>query len=227
MRAFVRLLPRLLLLGVAAAALLVLAERERSAHADTLRPLPTPAPPAAAPAALAPRPVLPAPALPSAPVPTTLTGAAGPLSGVPEVAPPEPLLPDLPPVPEVPDVPTTLDRVLELGAAPAPAAPAAVNAPDRAPSTLAEPASARLDPPPVGGIVDGLGVGVEPARSPPADAPGSPHPCPGGGSPHPTPTDAAAFPDPTTDDASRRVGLLAEARADASTLLGDPLLRPD
>jgi hypothetical protein len=147
---------------------------------------------------------------------------------MPEVAPPEPFLPDLPAVPDVPDVPMPLDRVLELGAAPGPDAPAPANAPDRASSTqLPEPMSSRFAPGEIGGFVFGGDMGFAPARAPPDDTPGPPHPCPGGGSPHPTRADPVAFPDPATDDASRRAGLLAEARAYASTSLRDPLLRPD
>jgi hypothetical protein len=282
MRAFVRLLPRLLFLAVAAAALLVLAERARSAHADALPPITAPAPPEAPSLSPTPLPSLPAPppvtppslsapsplpALPSPPVltaptlpgvivpalpgvptppdltgapaapevpgapavdPESVTGILGPLPGVPEVAPPEPLLPDLPAVPEVPDVPVPLDRVLELGATPAPDAPAPANAPDRAPAQLlADPSASRADARDVFPVVFGGEVGIAPARGPPVGAPGSPHPCPGGGSSHPNRTDPAAFLDPAADEASRRAGSLAEARAYASTLLRDPLLRPD
>ena len=280
MRAFVRLLPRLLFLGVAAAALLVLAERERSAHADALPPITTPEapslPPVTTPSVPAPPPVtppspppapslpalpappvpipppssLPVPALPDVPAPAPpdlpgvpaapevpgapavdpdgVTRIVGPLPGVPEVAPPEPLLPDLPAVPDVPDVPLPLDRVLELGATPAPDAPAPANPPGRAPSQLlADPPASRVDTGNDFGVLFGGDVTLLPARGPPGDAPGSPHPCPGGGSPHPTRSDPAAFLAPAADDASRHAGLLAEARAYASTLLRDPLLRPD
>jgi hypothetical protein len=240
MRAFVRLLPRLLLLGVAAAALLVLAERERSAHAEVLPPVTTPEPPAAPPvptlptlpsvdAPAPPAPLVPAPA--AAPDPGSLTGAVGPLPDVPEVAPPESLLPDLPALPALPDVPDvrmTLDRLLELGAAPAPDPPAAANVPAGVPSTLlADPVSAPFDPSEPGGFAVGAGIDVTVARAPPAQAPGSPHPCPGGGSPHPTQTDAAAPPEPAASAAPRRAGSRTDARACATTVLCDPLLRPD
>jgi hypothetical protein len=244
MGTFVRLLPRLLFLGVAAAALLVLAERERSAHADALPPVSTPVAPAPPPPttpqlptpppvpvpALLPVPVpptvppVPAPAPPGLPVPAPpefpaapgvpgapgvppvdpvgVTGIVGPLPGVPEVAPPEPLLPDVAPVPEVPAVPVPLDRILELGATPAPDAPAPANAPELAGfALLAGPASSHLDPR-TGNVLGGVDVGFSPTRAPPTEVPG-------------------------TDDASRRAGLLAEAPAYASTSLRDPLLRPD
>lgn len=288
MRTFVRLLLRLLFVGVAAAALLALAERGRSAHADALPPITTPTlpaapapsppttpslpappplpapptPPVTAPTAPAP-PSLPAPTLPSSPVPAlpalpsvdapappaaptpalpgvpdvpgaptvdsgSVTGITGPLPSVPDVAPSEPLLPDLPAVPAVPDLPTPLDRVLELAAAPVPGPPAPAGTADHAPTTpVAEPAPARFDPFEAGSFLVGVDTGLTPARGPPAEAPGSPHPCPGGGSSHPNRTDPAAFLHPATDDASRRAGSLAEARAYASTLLRDPLLRPD
>ena len=286
MGTFVRLLPRLLFLGVAAVALLVLAGRERSAHADAPPPvtspeltepslppvtapsLPAPPPPPAPPPIAAPSlppaitPSLPAPAIPSiaAPAPAapsvggtelptppvpappgvpdvdpeTLSPVVGllptapALPEVPDVAPPLPGLPDLSSVPAVPHAPTPLDRVLELSATPAPNAPVPVNAPDRSPPVpLAEPAPSRLVPREPGGMLVSVDVGFTPARGPPTDAPGSPHACRGGGSPHPTGADQAAFLAPATGDASRRAGLLAEARAYLSTLLRDPLLRPD
>jgi fused signal recognition particle receptor len=236
MRAFVRLLPRLLLLAVAAVALLVLAERERSAHADVLPPLTTPPPPSApapdptTPPSLPAPPPLPAPTLPPAPEPS-LTGAVAPLRSVPEVAPPEPLVLDLPPVPDLTDVPmVTLARVLELGAAPAPDAPAVADAPGAAPSPLlAEPLSAPLDASEPGGFLVGAGADFAAARAPPVEAPGSPHPCPVGGSPHPTQTDVAPFPEPepAACEAPRGASSRTDARAYASTLLCDPLLRPD
>ncbi len=279
MRTFVRLLPRLLLLGVAAAALLVLAERERSAHADALPPitppeLPTvPPPPPVAPPTLPEPPALPpvtAPAPPvvpsitvpvppiSTPAPPTvppgglpapaepdppaapdvpagpgvpgidpgpLTGIVGPLPDVPEVSTPEPLLPELP---EIPDPAIPLPGVLDLLSAPAPTAPLPADAPGLAPSVpVPGPAPSRVDPTEIGGSIVGIEVGVVTARAPPTEVPGSPRPCPGGGSPRPTRTDPAAFPAPGTVEATRRAGLLAEARAYASALLRDPLLRPD
>jgi hypothetical protein len=170
------------------------------------------------------------PGLPEVPAPPSVdsgavTGVVGPLPNVPEVAPPEPVLPDLP---AVPDVPTPLERVLDLGATPTTDAPAPANAPDRAPSTLlSEPTASRLDPRDAVGMLVAVDVALAPARGPPPELPGPPHPCPGGGTPHPTRTDPAAFLDPATDDASRRAESLAEARAYASTSLRDPLLRPD
>lgn len=126
MRAFVRLLPRLLLLAFAAAALLVLAERERSAHADALPPRTTPGPSAdpapppfttPPPPAPPPRPPhlvvappsppqLPVPTPPSPPIPTlpTLPPVDTPAPpGSPVPAPPE--LGGLPGVPEAPGTP--------------------------------------------------------------------------------------------------------------------------
>lgn len=128
MGTIVRLLPRVCLLGVAAGAILILAERARDAHADVPSPpsvtapaLPdlatapvvtgavplipaveTPMPPA--PRALSPPPV---PDAPVAPVidPSTVTGAVHALPDVPPVAPPAPLLPELPELAGLPDVP--------------------------------------------------------------------------------------------------------------------------
>jgi hypothetical protein len=149
----------------------------------------------------------------------------GPLPDVPEVSPPDPALPDLS---ELPDPALPLDGVLELSAAPAPAAPAPADALDRAPSVpVADPAPSRVELVEVGELLAGIDVGFPPARAPPTETPGSPHPCPGGGSPHPTRADPAAYLSPGADHASRRAGLLAEARVYASTLLRDPLLRPD
>jgi hypothetical protein len=149
----------------------------------------------------------------------------GPLPDVPEVSPPDPALPDLS---ELPDPALPLDGVLELSAAPAPAAPAPADALDRAPSVpVADPAPSRVELVEVGEQLAGIDIGFPPARAPPSETPGSPHPCPGGGSPHPTRADPAAYLSPGADHASRRAGLLAEARVYASTLLRDPLLRPD
>jgi hypothetical protein len=121
-----------------------------------------------------------------------------------------------------------LDRVLELGATPAPDAPAPADTPDRGPSQLlADPPAWRVAIGDAFGALFGAEITLAPARGPPGEAPGPPHPCPGGGSPHPTRSDPVALLDPAADDASRRAGLLAEARAYASTLLRDPLLRPD
>src|SRR5947209_8366193 len=179
MRTIVRVLPRLVLLGVAGGALLVLAERAQEAHAQASDP------PAA-------------PASPSVPSP------------------------------ELPDPAIPLDGVLELSAAPAPATPVPADALDRAPSVpVAGPAPSRVELAATGEPLAGIDVGFLPARGPPTEAPGSPHPCPGGGSPHPTPADPAAHLSPGVDRASRRTGLLADARVYASTLLRDPLLRPD
>jgi hypothetical protein len=198
-------------------------------------PLPAPtlptAPAVAAPEVPAPMPpvVLPAPDVPGAPAPPGIPGidpgTVGPLPEVPEVPAPEATLPELP---ELPDPAVPLNGLLDLSAAPPLAAPAPVNAPDLAPSvTVPDPAPSRIAFVETGGLFAGIDVGFPPARAPPPDAPGSPHPCPGGGSTHPTRADPAAFLPPGADDASRRAGLLAEARAYASALLRDPLLRPD
>ena len=206
--------------------------------------LPLPAPPAltipavAAPEVPAPVPpvVVPAPDVPGAPAapdipgidPGRVTGPVGPLPDVPEVSPPEATLPELPELPEVPDPTVPLGTVLDLSVTPAPAAPAPVNAPDRAPPvSVPDPAPSRAVVVETGGPLAGTDFGFPPARGPPADVPGSPRPCPGGGSTHPTRADPAALLSPGADDASRQAGLLAEARAYASALLRDPLLRPD
>jgi hypothetical protein len=177
--------------------------------------------------------VLPAPDVPGAPTapglpgidPGGVTGTVGPLPDVPEVPAPEATLPELP---ELPDPTVPLEGVLDLSAAPAPVAPAPVNSPDRAPSVpVPDPAPSRVALVETGGLFAGFDIGSPPARAPPTDPPGSPHPCPGGGSTHSTRADPAAFLPPGADDASRRAGLLAEARAYASALLRDPLLRPD
>jgi len=145
--------------------------------------------------------------------------------GVPEVSAPAAALPDLP---ELPDPAIPLDGVLELSAAPAPAAPVPADALDRAPSVpVADPAPSRVELAETGELLAGIDVGFPPARGPPIEAPGSPHPCPGGGSPHPTRADPVAYLSPGADHASRRAALLADARVYASTLLRDPLLRPD
>jgi hypothetical protein len=199
-------------------------------------PLPAPtlptAPAVAAPEVPAPVPpvVPPAPDVPGAPAapgipgldPHHVTGTVGPLPDVPEVSPPDATLPELP------DPVVPLDGLLDLSAAPPPAAPAPVNAPDLAPSvTVPDAARSRIALVETAGRLAGIDIGLPPARAPPPDAPGSPHPCPGGGSTHPTRADPAGLLPPGTDDASRRAGLLAEARAYASALLRDPLLRPD
>ena len=179
------------------------------------------------------------PAVPSAPevpgVPTAprvpgidaggVAGNVGPLPDVPEVSPPDPALPDLS---ELPNPAIPLDGVLELSAAPAPAAPVPADALDRAPSVpVADPAPSRVELVETGELLAGIDVGFPPARAPPIGTPGPPHPCPGGGSSHPTRADPVAYLSPGADHASRRAGLLAEARVYASTLLRDPLLRPD
>src|SRR5438445_235084 len=157
MRTIVRVLPRLVMLGVAGGALLVLAERAQDAHAQVPEPPAVPG----------------SPSIPSVDLPPVTTP---PPTTPPAPAPPPVPSPSLPPAPTVP---------------PAPALPPSVPLP-------AMPA-----------------------------LPGSPHPGPGGGAPHPTRADPAAYLSPGADHASRRAGLLAEARVYASTLLRDPLLRPD
>jgi hypothetical protein len=149
----------------------------------------------------------------------------GPLPDVPEVSPPEAALSDLAEL-TAPVIP--LNGVLDLSAAPAPAPSAPPDALDRAPSVpAADPAPSRVELAETAELLAGIDVGFPPARGPPTETPGSPHPCPGGGSPHPTRADPAAYLSPGVDHASRRAGMLAEARAYASTLLRDPLLRPD
>lgn len=144
---------------------------------------------------------------------------------VPEVSAPDAALPDLP---ELPDSAIALGSALELSAAPAPATPVPADALDRAPSVpVADPAPSHVASAESGELLAGIDFGFPPARAPPTEAPGSPHPCPGGGSPHPTRADPAAYLSPGADHASRRAGMLAEARVYASTLLRDPLLRPD
>ena len=144
---------------------------------------------------------------------------------MPEVPAPEATLPQLP---KLPDPVVPLERVLDLTAAPAPVAPPPANAPDLAPSVpVPDPAPSHVALVGTGGLFADIDIGSPPARAPPIGAPGSPHPCPGGGSTHPTRPDPAALLPPGADDASRQAGLLAEARAYASALLFDPLLRPD
>ena len=297
MRTIVRVLPRLVLLGVAGGALLVLAERAQEAHAQASDPPAAPAspsvpsadlppvttPPPTTPPAPAPPPVPEAPAPPPTvppavpvPTPTAPTTPAIPgVTAVPEVPAPGPApvpsapdipgvpaapgipgidtgrvvgplpnVPDVPDVPEVPEVSTPAtelpelpelpdpaippDGVLGLSAAPAPATPVPADALDRAPSVpVAGTAPSRVEFAETGEPLAGIDVGFPPARGPPTEAPGSPHPCPGGGSPHLTRADPAAYLSPGVDRASRRTGLLADARVYASTLLRDPLLRPD
>jgi len=187
--------------------------------------------PAPAPPVLAPAPDVPgAPAAPDIPGidPGGVTGTVGPLPAVPEVSPPDATLPELPQLPGLPDPAGPLDGLLDLSAAPPTAAPSPVNPPDLAPSvTVPDPAPSRVAVFETGGLFAGIDVGFPPARAPPPDAGGSPHPCPGGGSTHPTRADPAALLPPGADDASRRAGPLAEARAYASAVLRDPLLRPD
>lgn len=200
-------------------------------------PLPSrPAAPAVPPATGPDVPGVPPAALPDAPAapdvpgvdPGLVTDAVGPLPDVPEVEPPEPSLPDLPELPELPDPVVPLDGVLDLGSAPVPQAPAPADTPDGAPSTpVADPAPTRARFTGTDIALGGFDVGFVLARAPPTEEPGSPHPCPGGGFTHPTRADPAAFLSPGADAASRRAGLLAEARAYASALIRDPLLRPD
>ncbi len=211
------------MLGVAGGALLVLAERAQDAPAQTIDPLAAPTIPPVPPPALP----LPAPSAPTIPGidPGGVTGTVGPLPDVPEVPPPEATLPALP---ELPDPTIPLNGVLDLSAAPAPAAPVPPDALDRAPSVpVPDPARSRVVLAETGGLLAGIDFGVPAARGPPTDAPGSPHPCPGGGSTHPTRADPAVLLPPGADEASRQAGLRAEARAYASALLRDPLLRPD
>ncbi|HYX11453.1 MAG TPA: hypothetical protein VE817_05710 [Candidatus Acidoferrum sp.] len=157
-----------------------------------------------------------------------MTGTVGPLPDVPdvpEVSAPAAALPDLP---ELPDPTIPLNGVLDLSAAPAPAAPVPADALDRAPSVPgADPAPSRIELVETGELLPAIDVGFPPARAPPGDVPGSPHPCPGGGSSHPTRANPAAYLSPGADQASRQAGLLAEARVYASTSVRDPLLRPD
>jgi hypothetical protein len=146
-----------------------------------------------------------------------------PLPNVPEVSAPDATVPNLP---ELPGPAIPLNG--ELSAAAAPAAPVPTDALDRAPSVpVADPAPSRVELAETGEQLADIDVDFPPARGPPIEAPGSPHPCPGGGSPHPTRADPAAYLSPGADHASRRAALLAEARVYASTLLRDPLLRPD
>jgi hypothetical protein len=237
MGAIVRLLPRLFLLGLAAGALLVLADRARDAHAQA--PHPPTAPPALSP-----------PRVPDAPdTPDvdagTVTGAVGALPAVPTVAPPEPLLPQLPELPQLPDVPglpdvpqvpevpelpaprQAPDGVLGLSAAPAPIAPSPSAAPRR-PSSAPE-----AEPPPAGvasteasGVPAGLDTDVVAARAPPRVTP-SRHPCPDGETSEPTDADQAACLASGVDDANRGGESFDEPCSRASALLRDPLLRPD
>ena len=146
--------------------------------------------------------------------PGRVTGTVGPLAAVPEISPPEATLPDLPELPEVPDPAMPFEGLFDLSAAPAPAVPAPVNAPDRAPSVpVPDPAPSRLALVETGGLLAGIDFGVPPARGPPTEVPGSPHPCPRGGSTHPTRVDEAALLPPGADESSRQPALLAEARA--------------
>jgi hypothetical protein len=152
-------------------------------------------------------------------------GAVGNGGALPEVSPTEAAFPDLS---ELPDPAIPLNGVLDLSAAPAPAAPVPTDALDRAPSVpVAQPAPSHVELAETVELLQGSDFGFAPARAPPTDPPGSPHPSPGGGSPHPTRADPAAYLSPGADQAARRAGLLAEARVYASTLLRDPLLRPD
>ena len=291
MRTIVRVLPRLVLLGVAGGVLLVLAERAQAAHAQTPDPPAAPAspsvpapdlppvttPPPTTPPAPAPPPVPeppPPPAPPTVPLPTSTAPTTPALPGVPSGTLPEVPAPGLPVVPsapqppavpvapgvpgidagrtvgavgnggalpevspteaafpdlsELPDPAIPLNGVLDLSAAPAPAAPVPTDALDRAPSVpVAQPAPSHVELAETGELLQGSDFGFAPARAPPTDPPGSPHPSPGGASPHPTRGDPAAYLSPGADQAARRAGLLAEARVYASTLLRDPLLRPD
>ena len=122
-----------------------------------------------------------------------------------------------------------LEGLLGRTESPAPqVAPAPVNALDGAPSVPApDPAPSRVAPVEPGGFLPAVDFGFPAARGPPRDAPGSPHPSPSGGSTHSTRTEPAALLPPGADAASRRAGLLGEARAYASALLRDPLVRPD
>ena len=192
----------------------------------TLPEVPAPGLPVV-PSALQPAAVPVAPGVPGIDAGRTVgaVGNGGALPDVPEVSPTEAAFPDLS---ELPDPAIPLNGVLDLSAAPAPAAPVPTDALDRAPSVpVAQPAPSHVELAETGELLQGSDFGFAPARAPPTDPPGSPHPSPGGASPHPTRADPAAYLSPGADQAARRAGLLAEARVYASTLLRDPLLRPD
>jgi hypothetical protein len=278
MRTIVRLLPRLLVLGVAAGALFLVLDRARPAHAvdppvggDTigLPPAPElPAVPAPAPAPSIPPPPqaptlpeVPAPALPvvaTAPgglvpgsppplppappggptVPTPVwpaapevpgvdlakvTRALGPLPEVPSLV---ALAPELTELPALPDEAPPLKGLLDLVAAPpaAPPSPVFADSAPAAPAPELDASRVGLSDPRWLDLV--LGEGRAPARAPPTQRPSPLHPCPSGATSRGCADPARLLP-PGADDAARRAGLFADARAYVSALLFDPLLRPD
>jgi hypothetical protein len=253
MGTIVRLLPRLLLLGVAGAALLILADRAQEANAQAPAPpsvanLPPDLPPGHAPALHEQLPIT-SSAPPTIPVTLPAASSARSLADLPVLPavpglPDLPDLPDLPPLPDLPTAPrlpdlpitssasptpTTLaDGVLGLGGAPKPAVPAATDAPFRAPSAPTD----RLSPASVpstdaGAIPAGRDIEVVAARAPPNETAPAPHPCPDGSTPHSTDGDQAGFLLSGVDDASTGAQSFDAARSCASALPRDPLLRPD
>ncbi len=177
-------------------------------------------------------PAAPAPAPPPTPeIPAIdvekVTRALGPVPSVPSVpsvSAPEAELPQLPALSdELPPVRALLDLV-----AVTPSTPAPVIALGRL-TTVAVPEPARsgvglFD---TGWTIPVLDLAHAPARAPPPPPQSPIHSCPGGGTSHTSRTEWAGSLPSGADDASRRAALLADARSYASTLLLDPVLRPD
>ena len=186
---------------------------------------PAPAPPEGAPDAPAP-PASPAPTPPQIPGVDVekITRAVGPLPAVPSVSAPEAELPELPALPdEVPPLQGLLDVVAVTPYAPAPEV-----ALDRAPTVAApEPARSRAEVFDTGWTIPAFALAHAPARAPPPPPQPPFRSCPGGGTSHTSRADWAGSLPSGTDDATRRAALFADARSYASTLLLDPVLRPD
>jgi hypothetical protein len=199
--------------------------------------------PSAGPGIPVPSPDLPGIPVPIADLPRTpdvdpggVVWSVGPLPVAPSVSAPDAALPELP---ELAQSPLTDGLLPPVPPDPAPAAPEPIGAgvfPDSPlPTTgAAVPAAAVVPPAPeqsgfapldAGAVFAVFASGSAPARAPPTGAPL--RPCGGSGTPHSSRGDPVGSPPSGADLAIRRAGLLADSRSYASTLILDPVLRPD
>jgi hypothetical protein len=242
METIVRLLPRIILLGVAGAALLILAEYAQEAHAQAPAPPgvangPPDLPPghaSAVPEQLTTASLVPptAPAIAAAP-PIALSAPPITLSA-PPMLPAVPDLPVLPAVPELrslPDLPTA-PGLPDLPTAPGlpdlPAVPVPSDAPFHAPSAPTDaPTPASVPSTDAWGMPAGLDIDVVAARAAPNETPPARDACPDGSTPQSTDAEQAGFLSSGVDDANPGAQSFDAARSSASALPRDPLLRPD